>query len=113
MTLKTKHKPLKIKILGETWKVYYLTCGEYVAQFDEHSDAITHYNHPTGYRVISFRLKRFTQVAVKHELMHAYFSYTDMRGCTYAQTEEAMCEKLSRYWRALERNTRRIVKSKP
>lgn len=109
---KKQVKPsLKFSIIinKERWTINLFTGGKFDTLWPD-AIGITHYDHKSGHRSISFKSDAITRDTVAHELFHAYLAHKDYSKVSYAAIEESICEVIGKKHKVLARLTDRIFK---
>jgi hypothetical protein len=96
-------------IKGERWTIKFYTKKVFWEVW-EGQEGVCHYNHSIGYRTINFKTHNLNKDTIAHELFHAYFSYKETRGKTYAQVEEIACEEVGKRYKRIYQLTNKIYK---
>lgn len=102
---------LTIRIKGKTWKVYLLTCSQFVETFPKNPYALAYtvYNN-TDVRRFYFRTRHIAMSTIRHELMHAYLSDRNFTGMSYGQIEEVVCDTVGAHLDSIRRLSRLLYK---
>lgn len=91
-----------IRLNKQYWVVNLYTKGDFESKWPD-DVGIAKYDHTKikGERGLHFKGPRVCKDTIAHELLHAYFSYTDFSKLSEPDMEEKMCEIMGKKYKTL------------